>query len=104
MGFKVAACGGQEEAALAALKTARAAVTAWTADAWEAEMKIVLKSFRDGISHGGGKRFKPNAPAEDAAGSKPGRAAAAVGALSETRPEFSHLTLRSVRHWVLLRG
>ena len=45
MGFRVAVSDGQKEAAMAALKTARAAVTAWTADAWKAEMKIVLEPF-----------------------------------------------------------
>ena len=52
-------------------------------------MKTVLKSFRCGVSHGGHGRFKQNVSSDDVAGSTPGLARAAVGALEEAGTTFA---------------
>ena len=81
-GLKMTVGEGQQEAAKAALKNARAIEKIWTPSTWKSVMKHVLKSFRSGVSHGGKGRVNVKKPSDDGAG-PPGLEKAAVGVVVE---------------------
>ena len=85
MGHKIAVGEGQQELAKAELKKARNEEKIWTDIAWKTVMETVLKPFRSGVSHGGIHRFKK------CAGSAPGLARAAVGALARAETPLAKL-------------